>query len=230
MPSKPNILISGEPGSGKSACLEKLLTGPRAPEVALFDFERKGMPFLFTEEQQKKLGLFVETDDYFKCKEEMTKIKTNDKVKIVVYDSVGAYLRIVREHSRKIKTGWDVWTNYNIEFANFMNFNKSLGKVFICIMHTEVLQMESPDGGKTSRLRAFIQGKEWEGKVEGEFLISCIAELKKNPAKPVGFDYTLRTGPSAYDNSKSPTYLKLPYSMDNDIMKILDPLYEKGLV
>lgn len=224
MPSKPNILIVGQSGSGKSNSLERLLTGPRAKEVAVIDLERKGFPFLF---DPAKLGYFAEPADCVKAGDAIRTALAMPTIKIVVYDSLSKYLELVREEGKVLKTGWDVWNYYNDKILKFMEANKASGKVVIATVLDEVVKIDLPDGNSTTRLRASVQGKQFEGKLEKEFLIVLFVEARKvNGAIKHGFvPHT-----DGLTSAKAPQWMGLPAFMDNDVAQVVEKLYEKGVV
>lgn len=224
MPSKPNILIVGQSGSGKSNSLEKLLTGPRAKEVAVIDLERKGFPFLL---DTSKLGYFAEPSDLSKADDAIRTVLANPAIKIVVYDSLSKYLELVREVGKVIKTGWDIWNYYNDKLTKFMEDNKTSQKVIIATVLDEVLTVELPDGGRATRLRAYVQGKQFEGKLEKEFLIVLHCAVRKE-AGSIKHHFLPHT--DGLTSAKAPQWMGLSDLMPNDVAQVVEKLYEKGVV
>jgi hypothetical protein len=224
MPSKPNILIVGPSGSGKSTSLEKLITGPRSKEVALLDFERKGLPFLY---DPAKLGYFREPEDIFQADAAMKEAWKADGIKIIINDSLSKYLDYVRDWAQSTKTGWDVWNVYNAKLNQYLEFYKKTGKVVVSTIHDEVVQMDTPEGGKVSRLRAFVQGKTYEGRLEKEFLIVLHTFPKKEQGEVKHF---FATKTDVLNSAKVPVWLGLQPNIPNDLSVVIEKLYEKNLV
>lgn len=225
MPSKPNILIVGQTGFGKSNSLEKLLKGPRQKQVAVIDLEQKGFPFLF---DPKQLGYFCEPANIAEAESEIKKVLANPAIKIVIYDSLSKYLELVRELSKLIKTGWDIWNNYNAKLYQFIEDNKKSGKVWVCTCLDEVVSIDMADGGKATRLRAFVQGKQYEGKLEKEFLITLFASVRKEANGAI--KYSFSTSTDGLNSAKCPQYMQLPNPMDNDLSLVVEKLYQTGLI
>jgi hypothetical protein len=77
---------------------------------------------------------------------------------------------------------FDIWTNYNMHIRRAVNMCKSRDKTLIVLCQDELTEIMSPDGGKTSkRCAATLAGKEWDGKLEKEFLIVFFTDVRKNP-------------------------------------------------
>ena len=223
MPSKPNILIIGQSGAGKTCSLEKLLD-KYAPETALVDFERKGLPFLF---DTKRLAMFIEVDDYSLSLQEMTKVKASN-AKIVVYDSFTKFCEMAREYCKTKYSGWDIWNGYNSAIRKFLDFNKSMERLVICTAVDEVVYVEQAEGSRLSRLRCFVQGKEFEGKVEKEFLIVVFCSARKDKSGRIGYFFAPHT--DGLTSAKTPQWLALPDQMPNNVSIIVDKLIEQKIV
>lgn len=225
MPSKPNILIVGQTGSGKSNSLEALLKGPRQKEIAVIDLEQKGFPFLF---DAKQLGFFSEPKDLPTTEADIKKVLADPKIKLVIYDSLSKYLELVREFSKVIKTGWDIWNHYNQKLFTFIEDNKKSGKVIIATILDEVVMMDLPDGGKTSRLRAYVQGKQYEGKLEKEFLIVLFTLARKEANGEV--KHVFQTHTDGLSSAKAPQWMQLPNYTANDLSVVVEKLYQTGVL
>ncbi len=223
MPSKPNILIVGQSGSGKSCSLEQLFR-KHAKNVAYVDFERKGLPFLF---DVSSLGFFREVDDYDKAQEVLTEVKKSP-CSIVVYESLTNYCELMRDAMKRKYTGWDIWNGYNAGFRNFLKFNKSLERLVIMTGSDEVVYVEQAEGTRVSRLRCFIQGKEYEGKVEKEFLVVLFCNAKKGKDGRIMHVFQAHT--DGITSAKCPQWLKLDNDMPNDVSLVVDKLVEAKVI
>ncbi len=223
MPSKPNILIIGQSGAGKSNSLEGLIK--KYPQrVALIDFERKGFPFLF---DISKLGMFIEVDDYTLSLQEMTKVKAS-KCDIVVYDSFTKFCEMAREYCKTKYSGWDIWNGYNSAIRKFLDFNKSMERLVIVTAIDEVVYVEQAEGSRLSRLRCFVQGKEFEGKLEKEFLVVVFVTARKGKDGKIGHFFAPHT--DGLTSAKCPQWLALPDQMPNDVSVIVDKLLEAKVI
>jgi hypothetical protein len=217
MPSKPNILIIGQSGSGKTCSLEQLFV-KYAKDVAFIDCERKGLPFLH---DPTKLGLFAECTDYTSTLTAMTNAKKSS-AKIIVYDSFTGLCKHIRDEMKRKYTGWDIWNGYNSALRNFFEFNKSTERLVIVTAIDEVIYIEQAEGSRVSRLRCFVQGKEYEGKVEQEFLIVLFCSAKKDAAGKIHHVFSPHT--DGLSSAKSPKWLTLPTEMPNDVSTIVDAM------
>ncbi len=226
MPSKPNILIVGQSGAGKSSSFEDLFK--KYPEkVAFIDLERKGMPFLY---DQTKLAFYSEPKDFDETQLAMTKAKSSS-ASIFVYDSFQKYLEYVREHATAKYKNWDIWTFYNSSVHKFMSFNKSLERLVIVTSIDEVVYIETAEGGRVSRLRASVPwGKEWEGKLEKEFLIVTFVYAKKDLKDNGKIKHVFANHTDGLTSAKSPQWLNLPPESSNNILPVVEKLMEQKLV
>lgn len=219
MPSKPNILIVGQSGSGKTCSLEQLLK-QRPVDVAFIDFERKGLPFLL---DTKKLGFFSEPKTYDEAQAALLAVKAT-KCPIVIYDSFSKICELIHDACRDKYTGWDVWNGYNKAISNFIKFNKDIERLVIMTALDEVVYIEQAEGARTSRLRAYVQGKVYEGKIEREFLVVLFVSAKKDKNGLIQYRFSPHT--DGITSAKSPQWLALPTDMPNDVNQIVNKLEE----
>lgn len=221
MPAKPNILIVGPSGSGKSSSFVNL---PRDC-TALIDCELKGFPFLGTE----KFVQLSEPATVLEVNAAITTAYNNPQVKIIVLDSLYKYSELASYHAKEVlkKTGYDVFNWHNAQVDSLFRLLKSTKKVFIITDLDEIVQIENADGLRVSRQRAAIQYKWWEGKVEKDFLITLCTEVKMKNGVPVhGFRYRADgVGPA-----KCPPYIQLPAECPNDVNLIIDQLSKLNLL
>ena len=224
MPSKPNILIVGSSGSGKSSALEQLFK-KHSSSVAFIDLERKGMPFLY---DSSKLCFYSEPKDFEEAQLAMSAAKKSSAT-IFVYDSFQKYLEYSRNHATAKYKGWDIWTAYNASIGKFMDFNKSLERLTIVTSIDEVIYVETAEGGRVSRVRASVPwGKEWEGKLEKEYLIVLFCTTKKGTDSKIQHRFAPHT--DGLTSAKAPQWLALPDSMPNDVCPVVEKLIEQKLV
>ena len=223
MPSKPNILIVGQSGSGKSSSLEQLFR-KHGDKIAFIDLERKGLPFLF---DTTKLCFHSEPKDFTEAQVAMTAAKAS-KSTIFVYDSLQKYLEYVREYATEKHKGWDIWTFYNQAIGKFLAFNKSLERLVIITSSDEVVYIETAEGSRVSRLRASVPwGKEWEGKIEKEFLIVTFVYAKKDLKNNNKIKHVFANHTDGMTSAKSPQWLNLPDETTNDVLLVVDKLFEQ---
>lgn len=223
MPAKPNILILGVSGSGKTCSLEHLFVKHNS-KVAFIDFERKGLPFLC---DTTKLALYRECDTFAACDTALKDVRASD-ASIVVYDSFTALCEHIRDMAQAKYTGWDIWNAYNRQIRNFLEFNKNSGKTWIMTGIDEIVHVEQAEGSRASRIRLAVQGKQYEGKLEQQFTCVLYTTLKKQKDGSMKHVFVSQT--DGIQPAKTPMWLQLPQECPNDVSLVVDKLIEKGLV
>lgn len=213
MPSKPMIMVLGPSGSGKSTSYEHL---PRET-TAVIDLELKGFPF-----KDPSFYSVIECRKAEEVTSAVEKALKDDNVKLVVIDSLTKFTEYVLAECRVAFKGYDIWSQYAIRIRNFLNKIRNDKKPVIVISIDEIVKIEQPDGGIVSRLRAAVQGKELEGKLEKEFLIVLCTEVVVD-SKTGTPSYLFRTF-STVSTAKAPRWLDLPATMPNDLKPIVDKL------
>lgn len=215
--SKPNILIVGSNGSGKSSSLENLLK-KMGPSIDFIDTERKGLPFLLKgitlgshKEVSNREALDAAVADAIKSPQ-----------KILVLDSFEKASQCFFQYCFLKYSGFDIYTSYANLIRKFLETLKSSGKVLITTDVDEIVNIETAEGSRVSRVRAFIKGKELEGKVEGEFLIVLHTIPKKATNGEIEFRFVTKT--DGIISAKTPTWLELPTTMPNDVSVVVEKL------
>lgn len=215
---KPNIMIIGPSGSGKSSAYEHLPD----EETAILHPECKGFPF-----RKKFTNVFnIETaQEFYPTLENILKL---DKVKYIVVDSHVKHLENCLNFCRGAYKGYDIWSNYNFHIRNSINRCKSREKIFIVVTHDELTEIVAPDGSKTNkRCAATLAGREWDGKLEKEFLIVLFTDVRKNPKFDGGKNgepamlYQFMTNNDGICTAKSPAGMFKELYIPNDISKVV---------
>lgn len=158
------ILIPGASGSGKSYSFRNL-----DPEkTGYVNVENQPLPF------KNKFKHFTtnkgSSTEYLKALIEYAKDPT---ITAIVFDSFSAYMDMVLAESRALYKGFDVWSNYNSQIAQFHNILNKIQKEVFITGHYEILNVE---GNPEKRLK--VQGKENEGIVERHYTMVLYADSK----------------------------------------------------
>lgn len=221
MPSKPNILILGPSGSGKSNSLANL---PKDC-TALIDIERKGFPFLGVNE----FAQHHEPETVIEANDAITKAYNDPKVKLIVVDSLFKYSELASFYAKGElkKTGYDVFNWHNAQIDQLFQKLKATKKCFIITDIDEIVMIDKEDGTRLPRQRAAIQYKWWEGKIEKEFLITLTTKVTMNAGKPT-FLFNHRA--DGIGPAKCPPYISLPDSCPNDVNLIVKELQRHNLL
>ena len=221
MPAKPNILILGPSGSGKSNSLQNL---PK-DITALIDCELKGFPFLGVEQ----FAQHSEPDSVLEVNNAITKAYDDPKIKIIVLDSLYKYSELASYHAKENlkKTGYEVFNWHNAQVDALFRKLKSTKKVFIVTDIDEVVMIDKEDGTRQPRQRAAIQYKWWEGKVEKDFLITLTTRVTMTANKPT-FLFNYRA--DGIGPAKCPPFIQLPENCPNDVNLIITQLQKHNLL
>ena len=203
---KPNIIIVGKSGSGKSTSLRNL--NPKS--TAVLNTERKQLPFKgannFLNVPVPDLNTF---NAAFKKAMESTEIET-----IVVESFTSLIEMIYREADIRFK-GFDVWSFYNKEIDRILNMSKNTDKnvVFLAIDGAY-----EGDSGIQERYVA-VDGNRWKKRVEKEFVVCLYTD---NHSSDEGMKYRFRTQSQGNDSAKSPMGMFEELYVDNDLQKVIE--------
>ncbi len=172
---KPNIMVVGASGSGKSTSIESL---PQDETTAIIETECKGLPF---KNNFPKVS-FVETREEFEAA--LAKYKADPVVRVIVIDSISKHLERCLNFCRSTQKNYDIWTMYGRMGSALMASLHSKEKIIIAVSLDELVELESNETGvvtKTFRkMAATFMGKELQGKLDKEFTIVLHTVMKKN--------------------------------------------------
>lgn len=195
---KPNILIVGYSGSGKSSSYENL---PQDETTAIIETELKALPF---KHKFPKVSYVETTQDFFKV---LGQYKADPVVKVIVIDSISNHLYRALQFCRTNFKNYDIWTNYGSMGHALMNALHSKDKIIVAISLDELVEEESNETGVVSKtykkMAATFMGKELSGKLDKEFTIVCHTVLKKNPNGAL-MNFFFRIKPDGITTSKTP--------------------------
>lgn len=206
---RPNILIIGDSGTGKTSSLRNL---PWA-DVEFVDAEQKGLPF-------------DGTPVNYKAPKNSTAIENamfNSRKPIVVLDSLTKYIELLDAEMNEAYSGYEVWAQYNKRLAAFLNRCKSADRTFIVTAIPELITVVAPDGmSNSNERRVQTRGKGWEGKIEKEFAFVFFTLYRTDPkATPPRTTYHFQTNAAGVNRAKSPIGVFADLYIDNDIAAAL---------
>ena len=209
------IMVLGPSGRGKSFSLRNL---PQKFTLIL-NHERKTLPF-------KKSGDFKQerptnVKETFKL---LDSAVNNKNIRIVVIESLSAFLDMLLAEARVLKTGWDVFTYYNEKIYYFFERIRKLNdadKHTIVISHDDI-NINDLSGETT--VTAKVKGQEWKGAVEKEFDIVLHAEMNLDENGKA--QYHFRTQTNGTVPAKSPYEMFEDILIDNDLAFVFKKIKE----
>jgi hypothetical protein len=210
---KPNILIVGPSGSGKSSCLRNL----PSEETYILDLERKGMPF------KTKFPHLHAVEKLSDLTAKLAEARDNPKIKFIVIDSFTKFCENQLMYCRAAYKGYDIYTNYNAAIRRTIDLLKHEQKIMIVTAIDEFVDIQSPEGSKATARRVAVSGKEWEGKVEKEFLAVFFTDVRKNP-QTNNFEYKLLTNTDGICSAKTPMDMFKDRLIPNDLNTVVQAI------
>lgn len=209
--SKALVAIVGPSGSGKSTSLRNL-----PPDTtAILDLERKGFPF-------RNYDTFTKV---FPCNNvaefdtALTKVLSDKAVTHIVIESFTKYVELLLKLSQQINKGYDVYTWYNKAIGNMLDKVKNDHAVVIMTAIDEIVKIPEADGSESAQRRMAVKGKEWEGKIEKEFLMVLFTTPRKN--KEGRMEYMFQTNTDGVTSAKTPMEMFPDQLVPNDLMAVL---------
>ena len=220
---KPNILILGPSGTGKSSSLRNC-----DPEsTAILNSEQKALPFkggamfkmnrpvsgMHLEGKKDEEKLVPSMNPYWELFHKMMK---GAKSKIIVNESLTSLFEQQMRASARFFTGFDLWGNYAQEIGKILHHSKNTEKYIVMIGIDEVLE-----GSAGVEERFFSVQGSWKKKVEKEFVIVLYTTCIINEAGDPEYKF-ITNKQKGYENvsAKSPMGM-LPPIMDNDIAEVI---------
>ena len=203
---KPNIIIVGPSGSGKSSSMRNL--DPKS--TAVINTERKQLPF---KNANDFMNVPVKSVSEFHSA--LDKAMESDKIKTIVIESFTSLIEIIYREAEIRYKGFDIWGYYNKEIGRILDKSKNSDKY---VIFTAIDGVYDGDNGVEERFVA-IDGNRWKKRVEKEFVICLFTDTK---ATDEGVQYRFRTNTTGRDSAKSPMGMFLDLHIDNDLKEVIN--------
>lgn len=202
---KPIIGIVGPSGSGKSTSLRNL----DPATTVLYDLELKGFPFRNTFPNTRSIKTLTE----FKAGLE-SDLKNTD-IKVIVIDSFTKFTEVVLEVARQTQKGYDIWSYYSQAIGKMLTSCKNDRVTIVFTAIDEIVSLNGEEGSSSNVRRIKVSGKEWEGKIEKEFLIVFYTCIKRD--KDGKLMYMYQTNTEGICSAKSPMEMFREMFIPNDL-------------
>ena len=207
---KPNIIIVGPSGSGRSTSLSSL--NPKT--TAVLNTERKQLPF-----KNAKEFMNVPIKSVSEFHSALDKAMESDKIKTIIIESFTSLIEIIfREADIRYK-GFDVWSYYNKEIDKILDKSKNSDKY---VIFTAIDGVYDGDNGVEERYVA-VDGNRWKKRVEKEFVIALFTDVHKGDE---GVKYRFRTNTIGRDSAKSPMGMFEDLHIPNNLGKVVEACEE----
>jgi len=212
---KPNILIVGASGTGKSTSLRNLdpLT------TIILNTEQKQLPFKAAS-KFKRQAMISELDAFEKYFRDGIK---KEDVKVLVIESFTALCEMIMVKARKLYTGFDIFNFYNDKVSEILRLSKTANCYVIFIGHN---QTESNDTGVVWQY-CKVEGQKLKGTIEKEFVITLFTVPRYDDQGNISYEFV--TGGDPTRPAKGPMEM-FPQRMPNDLAEVikLSEDYYKG--
>jgi len=203
---KPNIIIAGPSGSGKSSSLRNL----QPKRTAVLNTERKQLPF---KNANEFMNVPIKSVSEFHSA--LDKAMESDKIKTIVIESFTSLIEIIfREADIRYK-GFDVWSYYNKEIDKILDKSKNSDKY---VVFTAIDGVYDGDNGVEERYVA-VDGNRWKKRVEKEFVLALFTDVR---ATDEGVTYRFRTNTTGRDSAKSPMGMFDSLHVENCIKSVIE--------
>ena len=207
---KPNIIITGPSGSGKSSSMRNL--DPKT--TAVINTERKQLQF-----KNAKEFMNVPVKSVSEFHSALDKAMSSDKVSTIIIESFTSLIEIIfREADIRYK-GFDVWSYYNKEIDKILDKSKNSDKY---VIFTAIDGVYDGDNGVEERYVA-VDGNRWKKRVEKEFVVCLFTDTRKTDD---GVIYRFRTNTTGRDSAKSPMGMFEDLHIDNCLKEVISKCEE----
>ena len=207
---KPNIIVVGKSGSGKSTSLRNL--DPNT--TAVLNTERKQLPFKGANNFKN-----VAIPNLSTFNSAMEKAMASKEIKTIVVESFTSLIEMIyREADVRFK-GFDVWSFYNKEIDRILNLSKNTDKY---IVYLAIDGAYDGDAGVQERFVA-VDGNRWKKRVEKEF-VCCL--FTDNHYGEDETKFRFRTQSNGKDSAKSPMEMFEHLYIENDLAQVIEKCEE----
>lgn len=221
---KPNILIVGDSGDGKSTSYESL---PQDGTTRIIETECKALPFFH---KFPKLTHVESVDEFNKA---IDVAKADTECKYLVIDSISKHLERCLSYCRTTQKGYDIWNLYGRMGQNLMNQLHSTKQVIIAISLAELVETETNETGAVQkvykRMAATNMGNELRGKFDKEFTIVLHTKLTRDTTGKMSFNFLVK--PDGLTTAKTPKSMFPGKTLvQNDVKLVIDEMAKLGAV
>jgi AAA domain len=216
MPNKPLIAIAGSSGTGKSSSLRNL----NPQKTRILDLERKGFPF----KNIKDFTYVKPSANLAELKAEISLATKPGACEVLVIESFTVLAETLLAASRGFNKGYEIYTWYNQQIGAFLKSLKNENCIVICTAIDEIVSIPLADGNTTSKSRIMVSGKEWEGKIEKEFLMVLFTEARRQ--KDGQMKYFFQTNTDGLTSAKTPMGMFSEQYIENDMQKVIEAINE----
>jgi len=207
---KPNIIVVGKSGSGKSTSLRNL----DPTRTAVINTERKQLPFKGAKAFQN-----VPVADLATFNKTLTQALASDKIDVIVIESFTSLIEMIyREADIRFK-GFDVWSFYNKEIDRILNISKNTDKYVVYI----AIDAAYDSGEGVEERYVAVDGNRWKKRVEKEFVLCLFTD---NHLAEDGMKHRFRTQSLGKDSAKSPMEMFDELHIDNDLQYVIEKCEE----
>lgn len=213
---QPLIAIIGDSGTGKSTSLRNMPWD----RTLFIDSEVKGIPF-----DPSPIKNYVACKSCQDVSKAIINVKKNPAIRYIVIDSITKFFEYNIAECQASYKGYDIYNNYSSTVGEFLKSLRSDTQIFIVTGIPETLKTPNESGTESTSRRLFVHGKQWEAKVEKEFLIVFYTTMRKNPEGKM--IYSFLTNSDGICSAKSPMGLFATQLIPNDLAEALKVIDKK---
>lgn len=190
----PLVLIVGPSGQGKTSSIQNL----PPEETVIVNAERKFLPF----QNANKFEQHVPSNAV-KCEDAFTKALQHKSARYVVHDSMTKYFEMLLDYSKLTNKGYEIYAYLNTKVSKYLEDCKNnQNKLMFIFSIDERVEFMKDSGAAVHTRRAWVPGKQWEGKIEKEFTIVLFTDVKAEKGKET--EYRFITNNDGSHSAKSP--------------------------